>query len=160
MAADGAAARVALALTSNTAATGIQASSPALRSWQTERPPSTHHYILGWAITDEMCLAYCRRGCPTDLHDGQEPFNEALHLKSLRVLVCGILAHVYNLPCASFKLVYADPKRSRRLGIALVLSDNQGYSEEERSLPDPALVDELKKELDTEDEPRWLPRAD
>ncbi|KAI0775256.1 hypothetical protein BD413DRAFT_471300, partial [Trametes elegans] len=121
---------------------------------------STHHYILGWAITDEMCLVLCRRGYPTSLHNGRQPFNEAKHLNRLRFFVCGILAHTYNLPCASYMLVYPALKHSRRLGVALVLSDNQVYSDLQRSLPDPALVDELKKELDTEDEPRWLPRAD
>ena len=159
MAAAGAPASAAQAPSSNHAADG-QASLPALRSWQTERPSPTHHYILGWAITDEMCRTLCRRGCPTNFHEGQAPFDEAKHLSRLRFFVCGILAHTYDLPCAGYQLVYADPEYRRTLGAALVLSDNQGYSKLQRSLPDPALVDELKEELGTEDEPRWLPRAD
>ncbi|KAL1705643.1 hypothetical protein EV121DRAFT_203223 [Schizophyllum commune] len=151
-----------------TTQTECPASTAQALSWQTQRCPSVGHHVLGWVITDEMCHAFCRRGCPTSLHDGGAPFDEAKHLSRLRLFVCGILAYNYGLPCASYKLVYLDSEHFRRhpsqhdrtLGAALVLTDNWGYSELQRSLPEPALVDALQRELETEEEPRWLMYAD
>ena len=144
------------------AATQTDLPAPILRRWQKKRPFTSHHLILGWAITPELYRRFCTGDsrCPTYLHGKPGGLDEEYHEEALQQVVCDLLGEKYQLPCAGYKLVYLDPTvRNRDIEFALVLTDNQGRGEAQRSLPDPAVVDALKKELGTEEEPQWLLRA-
>ncbi|KAI5822327.1 hypothetical protein K523DRAFT_288260 [Schizophyllum commune Tattone D] len=136
--------------------------SPVSRPWQQFHPPVSRHLILGWVITPEMYHRFCKGDshCPTYLHGKPEGYDNDYHEEALQEVVCDLLGERYQLPCAGYKLVYVDPTlRNRDIEFALVLTDNQGQGEAQRSLPDPAVVDALKKELGTEEEPKWLLRV-
>ncbi|KAL1750540.1 hypothetical protein FB107DRAFT_223740 [Schizophyllum commune] len=132
------------------AATQTDLPAPILRRWQKKRPFTSHHLILGWAITPELYRRFCTGDsrCPTYLHGKPGGLDEEYHEEALQQVVCDLLGEKYQLPCAGYKLVYLDPTvRNRDIEFALVLTDNQGRGEAQRSLPDPAVVDALKKEL-------------
>ncbi|KAL1741605.1 hypothetical protein HDZ31DRAFT_9348, partial [Schizophyllum fasciatum] len=128
------------------------------RPWQTQRRPVAHH-ILGWIITDEMCYNFCRRECPEPTyHTNPEGQTEDDHLDMLRHILAQVICAEFQLPCASPSLVYRTDENSE-LAWAVVMTDNWGWPLALRLLPHPGLVDIVKEELGTQEEPRWLMRA-
>ncbi|KAL1745914.1 hypothetical protein HDZ31DRAFT_35321 [Schizophyllum fasciatum] len=139
-------------------------SSPPPRSWQTQRPPASHH-VLGWIITDEICHTFCRRQCALPKYHTQPgSMADSVHLDILRQLIGALICDAYNLPCAGPVLVYdsagdSAPGVRREMCWAVVLADNWGWSALQRRLPHPAVVDAIKEDMETAAEPRWLVRA-
>ncbi|KAI5886544.1 uncharacterized protein SCHCODRAFT_02641967 [Schizophyllum commune H4-8] len=128
---------------------------PLLRSWQTQRLRSGH-WVLGWLATDELCRDYCRRACHTPFHkeNGDPPDDMDGHISFLRRTLGNHFVLKYDLDCRGGRVVFAD-RTLMKVKWAIMVSDNEGETPEQRRLPSPRVVDMIKKELGTEEEPKW-----
>ncbi|KAL1750544.1 hypothetical protein FB107DRAFT_174838, partial [Schizophyllum commune] len=104
--------------------------------------------VLGWLATDELCRDYCRRTCHTPFHkeNGDPQDDMEQHLSFLKRTLGGYLVQKYDLHCRGGAVVFAD-RTLMKVQWAIVMSDNEGETPEQRRLPSPEVVDMIKMEL-------------